>query len=303
MNNEGKMLNQWDGCTCTDNKQQEEVNLETGNVYDFKEHTYQAMTSSEMRILLFRDDLLRDSTSSRKTKNEIICSASLFLDDSERLQLPSDKNLKWTIRNIQDEAHNFSFIKNYDIPSELMLSRSGFPFVQYDNYFDGKERLIDLWCQKNVAYEKMFDFVVLKNVGIKNISNIIVDFEAAIENGLMNKFANVGITSEMMIFIYTRIVLDILLTNNGAEGHNLSLKNEIIKAHPSLVELLICLRNRDYLFELDGLRTEVMKQSKLNYIENNKKILLKLRDFSNGNYIDILKQICALYNFKDDILN
>jgi hypothetical protein len=106
-----------------------------------------------------------------------------------------------------------------------------------------------------------------------------------------------------MIFIYTRIVLDILLTNNGAEGHNLSLKNEIIKAHPSLVELLICLRNRDYLFELDGLRTEVMKQSKLNYIENNKKILLKLRDFSNGNYIDILKQICALYNFKDDILN
>jgi hypothetical protein len=27
MNNEGKMLNQWDGCTCTDNKQQEEVNV------------------------------------------------------------------------------------------------------------------------------------------------------------------------------------------------------------------------------------------------------------------------------------
>jgi hypothetical protein len=134
------------------------IQLETGNVYDFKEHTYQAMTSSEMRILLFRDDLLRDSTSSRKTKNEIICSASLFLDDSERLQLPSDKNLKWTIRNIQDEAHNFSFIKNYDIPSELMLSRSGFPFVQYDNYFDGKERLIDLWCQKNVntALKKLY---------------------------------------------------------------------------------------------------------------------------------------------------
>jgi hypothetical protein len=55
-----------------------------------------------------------------------------------------------------------------------------------------------------VAYEKMFDFVVLKNVGIKNISNIIVDFEAAIENGLMNKFANVVI--RYCVFHYSQAV-------------------------------------------------------------------------------------------------
>ncbi|KAK6089260.1 hypothetical protein P3W45_001779, partial [Vairimorpha bombi] len=40
-------------------------------------------------------------------------------------------------------------------------------------------------------------------------------------------------------------------------------------------------------FELDGLRTEVMK-IKTNNVENHKKIHSNLRNFSNGDYIDLL---------------
>lgn len=51
-----------------------------------------------------------------------------------------------------------------------------------------------------------------------------------------------------------RIILDIPLTNNGAEGFNSSLNKELKAARPSLVEVLMCLRDRDFFQKLECIK-------------------------------------------------
>lgn len=60
------------------------LSVPEGLITDEKDHNHDSMTSTEVRLLLFKEDVIRDSTTSRKTKNDIICTASLILDEAER---------------------------------------------------------------------------------------------------------------------------------------------------------------------------------------------------------------------------
>lgn len=104
--------------------------------------------------------------------------------------------------------------------------------------------------------------------------------------------------------LYERMIYDIPFTNNGAEGFNSALKKEVKMAHPSIIELLIVLRNRDFLSELSKYNnyTRTTKQN-LKYLERSKKLLNIIRDMDENNFLLKLKEITAVYNFKDDILN
>lgn len=111
---------------------------------EWKEYIHEAMSLTDVRLILVRELMVKDCSTTRLTKNDIIGSATAVLDDSERQQLPSVPNLERTFRNIQSKSHNLSYMNNYDVPNELLNTRSGLLFVQSDNYFVSKERLIGL---------------------------------------------------------------------------------------------------------------------------------------------------------------
>lgn len=406
---------------------------EDESISNIKDHNHEPMTSSDIRILLFKEDIIRDSTSTRKTKNDIICSASSTLDESERQRLPSLENMKRNIRKLQADIKNYSYSTNYDIPDELLTSRSGYKFVNFDNYFLNEPRIVGLWTDNNVkeasmnkvfaldgtfytcpkgfyqlmiffsvknykhtpfayflvpdktqkTYELIYD-ILIKSSQLKQMENIIVDFELALEKSLCAKFKNINIrfclfhysqtiyrklrslgldmlyrrnidfrflikcllcfvfvkendrkatfklisteildryrdknVVELMNYyynnwyksrafrnddLYQRIIFDIPFTNNGAEGLNSALKKEVKMVHPSLTEILIVLRNRDFLSELNKYDIKNSYQAS-KYIIRNQKLIKTLREFDKENKMLKLKELTAIYSFKDDIIN
>ncbi|KAK6090098.1 hypothetical protein P3W45_000986 [Vairimorpha bombi] len=245
--------------------------------------------------------MVKDCSTTRLTKNDIIGSATAVLDDSERQQLPSVPNLERTFRNIQSKSHNLSYMNNYDVPNELLNTRSGLLFVQSDNYFVSKEpekyknvfsfdgtfyvfpkgfhQLFVGFYVENYKYipycyflltdkrQKSYEtaFNMLKcEAWINRLDNVILNFEKVIERSITQIYPETTIRY-CLFHIHKMIIEDIPFANNGAEGFNSSLNNE----------------KNQYM------------------LEDLRKILELIRNISEDSYMQSLKKICGIYNFNN----
>lgn len=399
-------------------------------INDVSIHNHSSLTVSELRILLVRELMVEKSKSTRYNMNEIIGMGTQVLDDSERQQVPVAANLKRSLRNTLHKENNFSYKKNYDIPCELLTSRSGHLFVQYDNYQDSNtNRMIAIWSKKNIETAKnktIFSFdgtfnvcpkpfyqlfigfyiednkstpfvyfflpdkttttyekalgLLKNNAGVSRLDNVIIDFEKAMETAFKNTYphtklrycvfhysqavyrniqskglANVYRDDTTFRFhikcilctifiptVYRRYCVDLLMsdlltdytlcglkefcdyfiatwiennyfieddmkvriidgipfTNNGAEGYNSSLRNEIRSCNPSLTEVLICLRNRDFMSEMVIYESSNMNKKNTMASANKLKLLNLISNINKDNLLQNLRLICGLYNFK-----
>ena len=70
----------------------------------------------------FREGVQIKSTIARKTTNDIICTASVLLDDSERRTISFINNLKGRLGNLQTGTKNYAFSFAHQISDEFCFS-------------------------------------------------------------------------------------------------------------------------------------------------------------------------------------